>query len=333
SDEGATWRTVEDVREYMLKAGVVQAVQDEDCLEIKPAHPSSQREARLDRGSLTTFIAACEAKHTPTLDDVGNLAEANSTEALQHLLGALYCAAYLPGFSWPASCTQFDWDLVRFWNSFDTTVREALREGKRVRLLGGASSNDDVLYRLFLGDHIGALHFVPTAERPVVIQPSIRWEVTEFLPNGVPDGCYVQATVQEEPGLLLCGADLPVSHYVETAQQLASLRFARESGNAGILDSLPRRGLVGTYRRIAISICLNDSWRKIGILWEATCPHDSKLESDDQLPATFEAGVLKEMDALRRNYSSIRSRPTIRDGCLIRSKRLPVTKIVNSGLD
>lgn len=242
---------------FLLESDEVKVVVDSDLWIISPADPHAARSSRLDRFALGTLVRKVEQSVELRLDDLAAYAVANPAP-LESPVSLIYLGYFAPGTIFGGITAGLtDWGLLRLYGNLNNSHRNTLRNGGQVPLsqLSGTARNAVRDYVFGASARVTAYNpNPPQLPGPLAIfsdfgqlfsgfAPARDYtqEVTEVMPNGLPQQGFLTARVTESDVLY------PVDDAGRVQRQLGAL----DANTIAITQTLANQPQLAEFRQFA----------------------------------------------------------------------------------
>ena len=301
--------TVEDVQRELSRAQTLRVIENGGITIASPADPVESRRNRVNRRALNVLLEANAQKGIAGLLDISEFAKTSPSPTENGVL-QVYSIAFLPELITLATIDGANWDGVRLFGSLGVLPRKALADGKSIPFssLVGAQ-----LLPVLFGAN--ARPVSETAGEGMMESmmammgggsDGYKSEVTELMPNGIPNAGNLSAAVAEEFYATEAGEGDASGVSMQRplgADELALYRlYTQDKSMAAMSAFMPKlkRLKVGKRSRWTLSFRISED----RVIRQTLYDHrlqGGAIVSGDSLPAEFEAEVAKKLAELKKS--------------------------------
>lgn len=308
--------TVEQFQKDLADKSTMAISADPQWIVIRPAAPPVSRSDRQDRAGLTRLLQATLQKGAPSLDDVADYAM-TSPFPMTSGIGQLYVFMLAPGSAMQGMGDMVSWEALRFYGSFDSSGRGAIRNGGRIPFSGlnefARTQVEKMVYGAnalleVAGANKGDADMFPSYLRSMMPSQGgdYQQEPTEILPNGLPNDGFVNIAVSKEPVACMMGDDgntatSPLG--VMDADMLAAMRMFEQPEFSVMSSMLPpmNKLRVGERDLIRLTMQLTPKISVTHTLTDNHVPKSGDLYTDKTLPANFQQLIAQRLEKLKKS--------------------------------
>lgn len=313
---GAEAPIVENFERTLALKMPMAIAEDPQWLVIRPGKPTVSRSDRQDRPALTRLLQASLQKGAPSLDDVADYAM-TSPSPMESGIGQIYVFMLAPGAAMQGIGDMVSWEALRFYGSFDSAGRQALRNGGRIPFSGlNAYARTQVEQMVYganaslelAGANPSDADMIPSYLRAMMPGQGgdYQQEPTESLPNGLPSDGFVAIAASKEPVACMIGEDGNTASGplgVMDADMLATMRMFQQPEFSMMSSMLPPMNKLRVGERDVINLTFQLT-PKVFVrhtLTDNHVPKSGDLYTDKTLPASFQQLIAQRMERLKKS--------------------------------